>query len=321
MNSQNNYKMLRLKKRMPVIFVYAVMIALAIGINIVNPGFLSMDHLHSTLKQISFLGLVCIGQTLVILTGGIDLSAEYTLLLSNVVAATIISGREENTLTALLVILTIGIVTGLVNGAGVYFLKIPAMIMTLAVGTVLYGVTYIFCNGAPGGHSSVMLANLSKTRILTLFSGVAFIWIIFSVLIIIVLGKTTLGRSIYAIGTNRESAVYSGINVCATTLIVYVIAGLMSAIAGFLLLGYTETSYMSTGAGYNMDSIAAVVIGGTSIMGGFGGYVGTIAGVCIMTLINSLLTILHISEATKQIVQGMLIIVMLIAVYGRKKKR
>ena len=95
----------------------------------------------------------------------------------------------------------------------------------------------------------------------------------------------------------------------------------MAALSGFLLLGYTGTSYMSTGSGYNMDSIAAVVIGGTSIVGGSGGYIGTIAGVGIMILINSLLTVLNVPEAVKQIVQGSLIIVLLLAVYKRKKMR
>lgn len=309
------------KKHLPLLFVYLVMVLLAVAINFVSPGFLSLKNVSGILKRASFLGLCCIGQTLVILSGGIDLSAEYTLLLSNVVSAAIISGQNENTLLAFAVVLGIGIAAGIVNGVGVYFLKIPAMIITLATGMVLYGLSYIYCNGAPGGYSSEILSALVNTRFLTVFSGASIIWIVLSALCIVLLNCTTMGRSIFAIGTNRTASVYSGVQVALVTIGIYVIAGVMAALSGFLLLGYTSTSYMSTGSGYNMDSIAAVVIGGTSIVGGSGGYVGTIAGVGIMILINSLLTVMSVPEAVKQIVQGSLIIVLLVAVYTRKKSR
>lgn len=309
------------KKILPLLFVYLVMILLAVAINFVSPGFLTLKNVSSILKRASFLGLVCIGQTLVILSGGIDLSAEYTLLLSNVVSAAIISGQNGNTLTAFAVVLGIGVLAGVINGIGVCFLKIPAMIITLATGMVLYGLSYIYCNGAPGGYSSEILSELVNTNYLTVFSGTAIIWILLSALCIILLNCTTFGRSIYAMGTNRTASVYSGVNVAVVTIGIYVIAGVMAALSGFLLLGYTSTSYMSTGSGYNMDSIAAVVIGGTSIVGGSGGYVGTIAGVGIMVLINSLLTVMSVPEAVKQIVQGSLIIVLLVVVYTRKKSR
>ena len=321
MNKHLKSDPLRLKKALPILFVYLVMVFLAVAINFVSPGFLTLNHICSILKQASFLGLVCIGQTLIILSGGIDLSAEYTLLLANVVSAAIISGKSENTLLAFLTVLGIGIAAGLINGAGVYFLKIPAMIITLATGMVLYGLSYIYCNGAPGGYASDILSSLVNSRFLSIFSGASVIWIVLSALCIVLLSRTTVGRSIHAIGTNRTASVYSGINVCLTTLGIYVIASVMAALSGFLLLGYTGTSYMSTGSGYNMDSIAAVVIGGTSIVGGPGGYIGTIAGVGIMILINSLLTVLNVPEAVKQIVQGSLIIVLLLAVYKRKKMR
>ena len=131
---------------------------------------------------------------------------------------------------------------------------------------------------------------------------------------------TTFGRKLYAIGVNRESARYSGISVYSMTLIVYVASSVLAGICGFILLGYTGTSYLSTGASYNMDSIAAVVVGGTSTMGGSGSYVGTIAGVGIMIIINSLMTTLNMAESGKKMVQGLIIILLLVAVYGRKKK-
>ncbi len=321
MEKEQDLRQLKLQKILPVVFVYAVMILLAVIINCVSTGFLTVDHIYSILKQAAFLGIVCVGQSLVILTGGIDLSLEYTLLFSNVLAAAIISGQNENTFTALAAVIGVAVLIGLLNGCGVYFLKIPAMIMTLSTGTAVYGLAYIYCNGAPGGFTSDILNQLSNGRFGGIFSGVTIVWIILAAAVIVILRSTVLGRSIYAIGTNRGSADYSGIQVRNVTLIVYIIASVMAAITGYFLLGYTGTSYMSTGSGYNMDSIAAVVIGGTSIAGGSGGYVGTIAGVCIMVLINSLLTILHMPEAVKQIVQGLLIAVLLLVVSGRKKER
>lgn len=309
-----------MKKILPLILVYAVMIVLAIVANIINPGFLSGDNVYSILKQVAFLGLACIGQTLVILTGGIDLSLRYMILLSNVLAAQMINGQEANTWPTFLFIMGVCVVVGLVNGAGVYFLKIPAMIMTLATGTVLYGITMLYCKGAPGGHASDSLIGFVNQKFFGFLNGGAIVWIIMAVLVILILGYTTFGRSVYAIGTNRESARYSGINVPLTYFAVYIIAAVMAGITGFLFLGYTKSGYLSTASSYNMDSIAAVVVGGTSILGGSGGYVGTIAGVGIMMIIESLMTVLHMAESGKEIVQGLLIIVMLVLVYGRREK-
>ena len=311
---------LKLKRILPLILIYAVMVVMALVANMVNPGFLSRDNVYSIVKQVAFLGIACVGQTLIILTGGIDLSLRYVILLSNVLAAQMINGREEYTWTTFAFIMGVCVLIGIVNGVGVTFLKIPAMVMTLAMGTVLYGITLLYCKGAPGGHASATLSAIANQKIFGMFNGVFFIWVVLTIITIVLLKCTTFGRSVYAIGTNAESARYSGINVPLVQIAVYVIAAITAGITGFLFLGYTESGYLSTAASYNMDSIAAVVIGGTSIMGGEGGYVGTIAGVGIMMILSSLMTILHMAESGKQIFQGVLIVVLLVLVYSRKKK-
>lgn len=316
----NAKKSLMTKKIVPLILVYAVMVGLAIIANILNPGFLGLSHIWTVLRQMAFLGIVCIGQNLIILTGGIDLSLEYTLVLCNVVSAQLIAGANENTWKALGVTILISAAIGLFNGLGVYFLKIPAMIMTLATGNAVYGIAYIFCDGAPKGKSSEILTFIANGKIGGVINGATLIWILLSIAIIVVLKFTVLGRSVYAIGVNKESAEYSGINVPVVLIGLYVIASILAGISGYILLGYTGTSYLSTGEGYNMDSIAAVVVGGTSILGGSGSYVGTIAGVGIMIIINSLMTVLNMAESGKQMVQGLIIIVLLVIVYGRKSK-
>ena len=315
MNRMNS-RSLKIRQILPLLMVYGVMAALALVANVINPGFLSRDNMYSILKQVAFLGIACIGQTFVILTGGIDLSLRY-----NVLAAQMINGRQDMTWSVFALILLISAGVGIVNGFGVHFLRIPAMVMTLATGTVLYGATLLYCKGAPGGHASDILSAIANRRLFGMMNGVTIIWILLAAVTIILLHSTTFGRSVFALGTNPEGARYAGIRTPFVMLSVYVIAAVTAGITGFLFLGYTESGYLSTASSYNMDSIAAVVVGGTSIMGGRGGYTGTIAGVGIMMILNSLMTILHMAEAGKQVVQGLLIIVLLVVVYGRRRER
>ena len=318
MNS--NERALLINKLKPLLLVYAVMALLAVIANFLNPGFLAFSHWGTILRQMAFLGIVCIGQTLVILTGGIDLSISYVLVLCNVVSAQVIGGKNENTFKAFLICMLISILVGVINSLGIHFLKIPAMIMTLAMGNALLGIAYIYCNGAPKGKTSPFLDFIANGKIGGVINGATLIWIILSIAVIIAVKMTTFGRQLYALGVNRESARYSGISVYIMTLSVYVISSVLAGMCGFILLGYTGTSFLSTGASYNMDSIAAVVVGGTSTMGGSGSYVGTIAGVGIMIIINSLMTVLNMAESGKKMVQGLIIIILLVVVYGRKKK-
>ena len=170
------------------------------------------------------------------------------------------------------------------------------------------------------GKSSPFTSALVNSRFLGTINWTTVIWLILSVVIIIVLKYSVFGRSVYAIGVNPVTASYSGISVPKTLAVIYILSSVLAGFTGFLFLGYTGTAYLSTGATYNMDSIASVVIGGTSIAGGSGGYLGTVAGVGIMTILTSLLTAMAVPQAGKDIVQGILIIVLLITVYGRKKK-
>ena len=308
------------KKSIQVIAVYAIMILMLIFGNIAVPGFISTNNIAVILREMSFLGICAIGQTLAILTGGIDLSLSNTLLLCNIMSAYIVSGSDKNVPAALLVCLLVSTAIGLVNFAGVYLIHIPAMIMTLASGSAVYGIAYIYCDGAPKGKSSPFTSALVNSRFLGTINWTTVIWLILSVVIIIVLKYSVFGRSVYAIGVNPVTASYSGISVPKTLAVIYILSSVLAGFTGFLFLGYTGTAYLSTGATYNMDSIASVVIGGTSIAGGSGGYLGTVAGVGIMTILTSLLTAMAVPQAGKDIVQGILIIVLLITVYGRKKK-
>ena len=209
------------------------MVFLAVAINFVSPGFLTLNHICSILKQASFLGLVCIGQTLIILSGGIDLSAEYTLLLANVVSAAIISGKSEKYAARLSD-----------RSRHRYCRRSDQRRRRLfpedprddhhsghrygALRSVVHLLQW-----RAGRLRLDILSSLVNSRFLSIFSGASVIWIVLSALCIVLLSRTTVGRSIHAIGTNRTASVYSGINVCLTTLGIYVIASVMAALSGF----------------------------------------------------------------------------------------
>lgn len=297
---------IRRDRMMPLLLVYATTAVLLFAANIISPGFLTVAHLGNVARQASFLGIVSIGQTLITLT--------------NIVAAQIMDGKNANIAAACITVLLIGLVAGAINGLGICFMHIPPIVMTLATGNVLLGIAYIYCNGSPKGYRAPLLEQIVNGRVLGVLSGSVIIWILLAVGIVFLLAKTTFGRSVYAIGVNAEAARYSNIHVSSTLILSYIIAGIVTAVTGILLVGYTGSAYMSTGSAYGMDSIAAVVIGGTAITGGHGGYAGTIAGVLIMTILTSLMTMLNMADAGRQIVQGLIIVILLVAVYSRNKK-
>ena len=311
---------LKQEKVRSLFFVYGFLAVLLPLAQIISPGFISFSHMDNVLRQAAFLGIVAIGQTFVILTGGIDLSVASVITFSNIVSAQIMFGQDSNVPKAFAAILAIGIVIGLLNGTGVLFFRISPMIMTLAMSGVLRGIALIYSKGAPKGETAPFIQFLSTGKIGGAISALIVLWIVFSVITITVLRKTIFGRSIFVIGTNTLAARYSGINIPLMTMTVYVVAALMSSFTGMLIVGYTKSSYISAGDPYTMNSIAAVVIGGTSIMGGIGGYAGTIAGSIIMVVIVSLLTIVRIPESGRLIVQGVLIILLVLLYSGQKSK-
>lgn len=305
-------------KTVPLFFVYGVIFVLLIIANVLKPGFLSASNISNLLRQSAFLGIVCIGQTLVILTGGIDISVDNMIVLSNVLSAEIMAKQNANVPKALLIALAVGALFGLINGIGVYYLKVPSLVMTLATGNILHGAAYIYCSGAPVGYSAPMITDLISRPIGGLFTGVTLVWIALAVLCIVILRFTVFGRSVYAVGTSSLVSKYAGINAAATTVLCYVICGICASLTGMLLVGYTGTSYMSIGGDYEASSIAAVVAGGTLISGGRGSYLGTIAGVIIMTVVSSLMTMMNVGEAGREFIQGIIIVVLLLVVFSNK---
>lgn len=311
-------KALLIKKEQSAVFVLlGVILILA---QIFSPGYLALPHLSGLLRLSSFLGLAAIGQTMVILTGGIDLSIANTITLANVLAAQIMMGSNQNIPLALAAVLAAGVVVGVVNGCGIKYLKIPPFIMTLGTNCVVQGIFMIITNGAPKGNSAPALSFLCNGTIGGTVSGIVVLWLLISIICLLLLKKTPYGRKIYSVGSSLTASAFSGVNTGGVIFTVYILSAMIAAMTGFFLVGYTGTSYLDVGAGYTDSTIAAVIIGGTAITGGKGGYLGTVAGAVIMTVLNDILVIVNIPQAGRSIIQGG-IIILLVLIYAREKMK
>ena len=302
------------------LFLFGVIVAMFLLGDMVSHGFASPVHIGNILRTASFLGIVSIGQTLAILTAGIDLSVGPLITLGNVFVCMFANGVNLNTFWAIPAVILLGGLFGASNGVGITYLKISPLVMTLAIGSLVTGVTLIFSQGAPTGLASPLLRFLGVGNVLSGLPVIVIIWAILSVLCILFLHQTTFGRRIYYTGANERAAFLSGTRVHIVKIAVYAISGASAALSGALMAGYTQTAFLGIGNEYTMWSITAVVIGGTSLTGGKGSYVGTIAGAIILILLESLLTVMKMPEAGRRIANGLIILIM-ISIYFRQRKQ
>lgn len=303
--------------------VWVVFLALALLVAAaqwLSPGYLSAANLLNVLRQASFLGIVVIGQTLVIITAGTDLSVSYLVTMGNLVGAQIMAGENANVPAALIAVAAVGCASGLASGIGVHYLKVPSLVMTLGVGSVLQGAAYLYSKGAPKGNTAPLVKWMVTGQLFGGLSPLILLWMVLSVAVIVMLHKTVFGRNIYAVGKNPLAAHYAGVPTAATLLAVYALSGILACVTGMLLVGYTGTSFLSAGNDYQMNSIAAVVIGGTLLAGGAGGYGGSIGGTLILCVLLNILNIVHVPAFGREIIRGAAIILLLI-VYSIGNRR
>ncbi len=293
------------------------LILLIVVISIMNSAFLDISNLLNLLRQVSINGLIAFGMTFVILTGGIDLSVGSILALSSAFTAILITSGLDP-IVALIVGVLGGFLLGVFNGVLVTFGSMAPFIATLATMTIFRGLTLVVTDGNP-------ITNLGDSYMFQLFGkgyffGIpvpAVTMIIVFIILAIILQKTTFGRHTYAIGGNEVASKISGIKVNRVKILIYGISGLMSALAGAILTSRLNSAQPTAGTSYELDAIAAVVLGGTSLTGGKGRIVGTFIGVLIIGVLNNGLNLLGVSSFYQQVVKG---IVILIAVLIDRKK-
>ena len=286
---------------------------------VLAPGFLAAEQIMTILSLSSFLGILALGQTLVILSGGegIDLSIGAMVSLSSVMAAQIIDKQTANLPLACLLVVAAGFVVGGVNGLGVTVFRIPPLVMTLAMSSILQGVALVYTGGQPIGGASELLRTIGTGRTGP-FSNMLFVWLLLASLSILFLRRTRLGSVLYGVGCNPVTASLSGANSRMVRTMAFAACGAISALGGVLLLGYTGTAYLDIGSAYVMPTVAAVVIGGISLAGGSGGYMGVVIGTITLTTLNSLLLALKMGEGGRQVVYG-LVLLLLLTAYSRKQ--
>jgi ribose transport system permease protein len=274
---------------------------------------LSPNYLLQQLQIGSFLGLCAAGMMMVILLGHIDLSIPWTLTAAAMMATTV--GGPW----AIPAGLAVGVLVGLFNGFGVAWLRIPSMIFTLGVDSVMRGLMVAHTGGfAPQTDATPLMRSLASARILGIPNAI-FVWAGVSLVVATILSRTGFGRAIYATGTREGAAYLSGIRTRLVIVGAFVASGTCAAMAGVLLAGYSTRAYQGMGNAFLLPAIAAVVLGGTRILGGSGRYAGTVVGVILIVLLNSVLSIMQMPEAGRQIIYGVVIVTMLL-VYGRNEK-
>jgi ribose transport system permease protein len=296
---------------------------LAIGLfflgGIIRPGFANMEQAINIVRLAAFLGIIAAGQTLVIISGGegIDLSVGAIVTLGAILVYRIVDGQDAMVLPALAVALAVGGGIGLLNGLGVAALGIPPLVMTLGMAGVVQGIILAVTRGQLIGKTAPIMATLISRPLIFRIPGVVIIWILLGLLMGLVLQRTTYGKQLFGVGVNRVTSRLSGVRVPLVVVATYSLSGLLAALGGFMVLGFTGSVFLNLGDRYLFPSIAAVVVGGTVLAGGAGSYWGTMAGALVLTLITSLLTTMQLPEAARLIVLGVILLVLL-SVYGRQ---
>lgn len=293
------------------------LVGLVVVFSIISTDFRSVNNILALLKQASVNGLIAFGMTGVILTGGIDLSVGSTLALTSMLCAAMIHGGVPP-VVAMLAVLVLGVLFGALSGTLITKGRLQPFIATLITMTVFRGLTMIFSGGMPISNlgSDPFLMGIGKGTLLFVPVPVWVMLVMFA-LFFFVLNKTTFGRRVYATGSNEKAAKLAGVNVNKTKILVYIVSGISATLAGLILLSRLGSAQPTIGTGYEMDAIAAVVLGGTSMSGGRGKIYGTLVGVIIIAVLNNGLNIMNVSSYYQDVVKGLVI---LLAVLSDRKR-
>jgi ribose transport system permease protein len=293
-----------------------ILLALVVAFSLAAENFLTVDNLRNILRQYSVPAILAVGQTLVIVSAGIDLSVASTAALSGSVMGVMYAHEGYPEPVALLMGLAAGFAVGAINGFVITKWRVPDFIATLGAFTAVRGMALLVTDGLPvPDYTKAQEGRTVPETVTTLGAdsvfGIPLIAVVAGVCALIgwfILSRTTLGRSAYAIGGNREAARVSGIRVERVKWSIYVFSGLMAAIAGFMLTGRQGSANALMGEGMELQSIAAVVVGGTNLFGGEGTIGGTIIGVLIIGVLNNGLNILGVADFWQRVVNGSIIV-------------
>jgi ribose/xylose/arabinose/galactoside ABC-type transport system permease subunit len=306
-----------LRRHASTLIVYGLILILSVYASLLSPNFLTDRNIFNVLRTAAFLGTVAIGETLVIISGGIDLSVGSVIKLAVLMSAILMDGKPENIAAAAVATLAMGAVVGLINGLLITKARIAPFIVTLGAYSILRGIAYTVTT-KPVGRAAPGFLHLYDLK----FGPIPLLVIFLAFLIvagIFVLRRTTFGRHIYAVGGNEQVARLSGIRVDRVKIGVYMLCSALAALTGLLYLARSGVGDPVTGEGAELQAITAVILGGTSLFGGQGGLIGTLGGVLLMGLTNNVLVLLNVSSWYQELIQG-LIIVGAVALYKQRRR-
>ena len=297
--------------------VYWALALLLIISAIISPSIYSAQSIFLNLRQASQLGIVAIGQTLVMLVGGLDLSVTGVIVLTSVIIADVSNGQDSMIAIATLIALAIGAIIGLINGLLITKRNVPPFVATLGTLVLIRGAQLAYTKGIPSGQVPSGLGLLGAPVGIMPVSFL--LWVLLSVLLGFILLRTPYGRRIFAVGSNRVTAHLSGVAVDRVLISVYLLCSLLAVLAGVVLSGYVGYVDRYLGRGFDLDSITAAVVGGTSFAGGKGSLLGTAAGVLLVQFLSSLMLQLGLDVQVQLVVKG-LVVIAAVALYSSSEQ-
>ncbi len=296
-----------------------LLVLIIIAMSILRPEFLSGENLLNILRQISVNAILAFGMTFVIITGGIDLSVGSLLAVSGVFAAGLIKNGAGILPACAIGILAAGLL-GFLNGLTISKLKVPPFVITLAMMTIGRGIAYVHTDGRPIVDLDESFLVLGRGKFLDVIPWPIIVMLLVMGIMALLLYKTKYGRYVYALGGNEEAARVSGIKINKIKTIVYTVNGLLAGLAGIVLASRINSGQPQAGVSYELDAIAAVVIGGTSLSGGVGSIHGTLLGALIIGVINNSLNLLGVNQYYQMIIKGLVIAFAVIVDVASTKK-
>ena len=286
--------------------VYLTLVILLIISALITPNMFENETLAVMFRQCAQLGIIAIGQTMVMLVAGLDLSIGGVIVMTSMVVAEVSNGRNEMIPFAILIALIVGMIIGLCNGLLITIRKVPPLVATLVMLFLVQGVQQALTRGVPSGFVPESLGVVNKSW--GFISIPLLIWIILNGLFLIILRRTSYGLRIFAVGSNPEAARLNGLPVNLIKISVYVLSSILAVISGVILTGYVGYVDRFIATGLDLDSIAAAVVGGTSFFGGKAKLIGTIAGVLIIQILSTMVVLIGLDIETQFIIKGLIIL-------------
>lgn len=287
--------------------VWIAVFVLYVLAGLISPAMFQVSQVINILQVASFLGVIALGQVVVVLTGGIDLSQAGMVTMTNIVATSIMVGQPENIPLAIAACIAVAVLSGLVTGLIVAVVDITPLVTTLSMNSILFGASLVYTGGAPFGEAAASFEVVGTGRLLGI-PAPTLIWVILAAVLFYLTRRTIFGRWLYATGANVDAARMMGVPVERVTVMAYVLSSLMAMIGGLLLTAYVGSPSLGIGNQFLFTSVAAVVVGGAALTGGVGGIIATVGGAIFITELASFTNIVRVSTGTQYVMQGTIII-------------